>query len=57
MDHNIIKRTVVGVGKDRAFQLEVPYYDVYGKIVWGATAMMISEFCEIMEPGREDLSV
>ena len=26
----------------------VPYYDVFGKMVWGATAMMISELLEIM---------
>lgn len=26
---------------------EVPYYHVFGKIVWGATAMMLSELIEI----------
>jgi 8-oxo-dGTP pyrophosphatase MutT (NUDIX family) len=26
----------------------VPYYDVFGKAVWGATAMMISELLEIL---------
>lgn len=25
----------------------VPYFDIYGKIVWGATAMMLNEFIEI----------
>lgn len=28
---------------------EVPYYDVEGRIVWGATAMILSEFLEIWE--------
>ena len=26
----------------------VPYFDVYGKVVWGATAMMLSEFVELI---------
>lgn len=29
----------------------VPYFDVEGRIVWGATAMILSEFLEVMEPG------
>ena len=33
----------------RGFQMsEVPYFDVQGKVVWGATAMMLSEFLELM---------
>ena len=28
----------------------VPYFDVNGKIVWGATAMMLSELLEIIAP-------
>lgn len=28
---------------------EVPYFNVYGKVVWGATAMMLSEFVEIVK--------
>lgn len=27
---------------------DVPYFDVYGKIVWGATAMMLAELLEIL---------
>ncbi len=27
----------------------VPYYDFFGKVVWGATAMMLSEFEKILE--------
>jgi hypothetical protein len=30
----------------RGFQVEVPYYLVDGHKVWGATAMMLSEFLE-----------
>lgn len=27
---------------------EVPYFNIFGKIVWGATAMMLSEFVEVV---------
>lgn len=40
------KKTTTVNGK--GFSLEnTPYFDVNGKIVWGATAMILSEFCEI----------
>lgn len=28
---------------------EVPYFNVYGKILWGATAMMLSELIQVIE--------
>lgn len=28
--------------------IEAPYYDLHGEVVWGATAMMISELVEMM---------
>jgi 8-oxo-dGTP pyrophosphatase MutT (NUDIX family) len=28
---------------------EVPYFDVFGNVVWGATAMILNEFSEIAE--------
>lgn len=28
---------------------DVPYFDVYGKVVWGATAMMLSELLELLK--------
>ena len=34
----------------RGFDLDVPYYDIQGYHVWGATAMILSEFCEIVRP-------
>lgn len=27
---------------------DVPYFDVHGRVVWGATAMMLSEFLELI---------
>jgi 8-oxo-dGTP pyrophosphatase MutT (NUDIX family) len=33
---------------------EVPYFDLKGKVVWGATAMMLNEFSEILESLKEE---
>ena len=30
------------------FTLMAPYYDLNGKVLWGATAMMVSELCSII---------
>ena len=30
--------------------IESPYYDIHGHIVWGATAMMLSELVDIVRP-------
>ena len=30
------------------YRLRSPYYDIQGKVVWGATAMMLSEFVELI---------
>jgi hypothetical protein len=37
-------RTVDGQGID----VTVPYYDIDGEKVWGATAMVLAEFCAIL---------
>jgi 8-oxo-dGTP pyrophosphatase MutT (NUDIX family) len=44
LEENKGTTTVNGKG----FSLEnTPYFNVNGKVVWGATAMILSEFCEI----------
>jgi len=30
-------------------EVEVPYYDIEGRIVWGATAMMLSELLNTVD--------
>ncbi len=30
---------------------DVPYFDVFGRVCWGATAMMLSEFREVLRGG------
>lgn len=44
---NIIKEKPMknGIG----LNLMAPYYDLQGKILWGATAMMVSELCTIIQ--------
>ncbi len=32
----------------RLGQIPIPYYDVYGHVVWGATAMILSEFITLI---------
>ncbi|MBN2482442.1 MAG: CoA pyrophosphatase [Bacteroidales bacterium] len=39
------KRKMIHIGD---FEIEAPYYDINGNHVWGATAMMLSEFLEIV---------
>jgi len=37
------------------FDLIAPYYDLDGKILWGATAMMVSELCTVIR--QQDVSI
>jgi len=30
---------------------QVPYFHIHGKVVWGATAMMLNELLEVLHPG------
>lgn len=49
--------TIAGVKTIKArpgIEFESPYYDVYGRTVWGATAMMISELREILKRIHRD---
>jgi 8-oxo-dGTP pyrophosphatase MutT (NUDIX family) len=43
-DPCIVKREVLILGN---YSVEVPYYDIRGEHVWGATAMIMSEFLEV----------
>lgn len=44
-DESIIKHMDMDI---RGFKMkDVPYYDLYGEVLWGATAMMFSEFLNI----------
>jgi 8-oxo-dGTP pyrophosphatase MutT (NUDIX family) len=41
----IVKREILMLGEQ---PVEVPYFDIHGHHVWGATAMILSEFLEIV---------
>ncbi len=45
-DDDFIKETVLDV---RGYKIQAPYFDVNGHIVWGATAMILSELKEVIE--------
>ena len=47
MDQANRKKTDLTVGQGILLK-EVPYFDVEGRIVWGATAMIMNEFIELM---------
>ncbi|MFY0686505.1 MAG: CoA pyrophosphatase [Cyclobacteriaceae bacterium] len=40
----------------RGVKLMAPYYDVRDKFIWGATAMMLSELVEIIQPIQHTLT-
>jgi len=45
-DEKLKKEKIINV---RGYKIEAPYYDVQGHIVWGATAMILSELAEVIE--------
>lgn len=47
MDERSVKHTTITVNEK--YTIETPYYDVAGNIVWGATAMILSEFLYIVK--------
>lgn len=46
MNPDTVKQTVVEPSP--GYKLKTPYFDVHGKIVWGATAMILSEFKKLL---------
>lgn len=48
-DTAVVKREIRRrVTKGQSIDVEVPYFDIDGEKVWGATAMVLSEFCVIL---------
>ena len=48
LSQNHLQRKKVFISRVNV-ELEVPYFDIYGKTLWGATAMMLAEFKMILE--------
>jgi 8-oxo-dGTP pyrophosphatase MutT (NUDIX family) len=48
-DPAIVKREIrTRVVKGQSIDVDVPYFDIDGEKVWGATAMVLAEFCAIL---------
>lgn len=47
MDEQKIRRKEINTS--RGFVIDAPYFDIGDEVVWGATAMMLSEFKEILK--------
>lgn len=51
LDQNNIKHMDMIFGSGMKME-DVPYYDAYGKVIWGATAMIISEMVVLIEENK-----
>ena len=50
-DPAVVKREMrTRVVKGQSIDVDVPYFDIDGEKVWGATAMVLAEFCAILTP-------
>lgn len=48
-DRSVVKRELrTRVVNGQSIDVDVPYFDVDGEKVWGATAMVLAEFCAIL---------
>jgi 8-oxo-dGTP pyrophosphatase MutT (NUDIX family) len=52
LDEGIIKTRMIKTSL--GLEIKAPYYDVQGHIVWGATAMILSEFLDIVKRLTEE---
>lgn len=41
-------KSIKSIKTSFGYEIEAPYYNIYGHVLWGATAMIISEFVEII---------
>ncbi len=48
LDDTIRKQTKIKVTEE--FIIDAPYFDIDNHVVWGATAMILSELCEVIRP-------
>lgn len=44
------KQKILEIGGQ--FKLDTPYFDISNEVVWGATAMILGEFIQVLENGR-----
>ena len=50
-DPAVVKREMrTRTARGQSIDVDVPYFDIDGEKVWGATAMVLAEFCAILTP-------
>jgi 8-oxo-dGTP pyrophosphatase MutT (NUDIX family) len=50
-DPAVVKREIrTRVAKGQSIDVDVPYFDIDGEKVWGATAMVLAEFSALLDP-------
>ena len=47
LEKDVVKQTEILLSNN--FKLKTPYFDIHNKIVWGATAIILSEFRELLK--------
>jgi 8-oxo-dGTP pyrophosphatase MutT (NUDIX family) len=50
LDLETRKQKILEIGGQ--FKLDTPYFDISNEVVWGATAMILGEFIQVLENGR-----
>jgi 8-oxo-dGTP pyrophosphatase MutT (NUDIX family) len=51
LDLETKKQKILEVGGK--FKLDTPYFDISDEVVWGATAMILGEFIQVIQNGRD----
>lgn len=50
LDDSIISETKINLGN--GLRIKTPYFDLHDRVVWGATAMILNEFKELVSQSR-----
>ena len=53
-DPNTVSQTDIKIGKNITLK-RVPFFNLNNKVVWGATAMMLNEFLEVVRTAQKEL--
>ena len=53
LDDSIISETKINIGN--GLRIKTPYFDLHNRVVWGATAMILNEFKELVTQPRREL--
>ncbi|MFY0675228.1 MAG: CoA pyrophosphatase [Bacteroidia bacterium] len=53
LDDSIISETKIDMGN--GLKIKTPYFNMHERVIWGATAMILNEFKELIAPSRRAL--